>query len=102
MCKTFYAKCNAFCNFSATTTCTSTGTQTGKLKSFYWHKKIVNITLQMKNFKKTTTFFSLKIMFQQKLQSVASSVIQYKAIEVEFIYKLKSGFQLSVVKAKPE
>ena len=56
----------------------------------------------MKNFKKTTTFFSLKIMFQQKLQSVASSVIQYKAIEVEFIYKLKSGFQLSVVKAKPE
>ena len=41
--------------------------------------------MQMKNFKRTTTFFSLKIMFQQKLQNLSSSVIQYKAMEVEFI-----------------
>ena len=37
----------------------------------------------MKNFTKITTLFSLKIMFQQKLLS--SSVIQYVAMEVEFI-----------------
>ena len=38
---------------------------------------------QVKNFKKTTTLFSLKDIFQPKLLS--SSVIQYKAIEIEFI-----------------
>ena len=43
--------------------------------------------MQVKNFKKTITLFTLKNMFQHKLLS--SSVIKYKAMKVEFIISRK-------------
>ena len=55
----------------------------------YNSKRKINPTLdlessiQVKNFKKTTTLFGLKNKFRQK--RLSSSVIQYKAKEVEFI-----------------
>ena len=47
------------------------------------------------NFTKTTTLFSLENSFQQKL--LLSSVIQYKAMDVEFIIIIVENAKLNVI-----